>query len=108
MKQEVIKKLVEANIFNQKDITEIEYNNKSESDKLYLSFREPGYYGEYQTKYWQVDTKGLTPEEIDLLLKTDQTKNIRTIKNIAIFFAVLAGISLAVSIVSAISIANLF
>lgn len=58
--------------------------------------------------YGQIDTKGLTPEEINLLLKIDQTQNIRSIKNMATFFVVLTVISLVISIISAVSVASMF
>jgi len=36
--------------------------------------------------YHIIDEKGLTPEEINMLLLAKQTKFIRTIKNIALFY----------------------
>lgn len=103
MQQEVIKKLVKLDIFGKEDITETEYNN-NKNDKTYLSFQEPGNYGEYNEVYWRVDTRGLTPDDIDLLLKIDQAKNIRTIKNAAIFFVALSVISIVISIIGAVSL----
>lgn len=105
MKQEVIDELVEVGVFNRNAIEEDEYTKHSSTEGNLLYHTTDFEWGKY---FWKTDTKGLTHEEIDLLLKIDQTKNIRTIKNVAIFFAVLTAISLAISIIGATSIASLF
>lgn len=108
MNKKIMQDLIDLNVFTSKAIDEQEYKNVlvGEKDTRYI-YRE-NVNSEGHKWYEQIDTNNLSDQEIQMLLATSKTKNIRTVKNIAIFFAVLAGISLAVSIVSAISIANLF
>lgn len=94
--------LAKLNIINKE---KLDYNaNVLEKDIVY---EENNSITNENSKY-KVILDGITDEDLPLMIMVEQLKNIRTIKNIAIFFAVLAGISLAASIVSAISIANLF
>lgn len=110
MKQKIIDKLIEIDLFGKTSVSEEEFNKHSEIEDnfLYYTTKFDCGNGTVETEYWRIDTKDLTPEEIDLLLKIDQTKNIRTIKNVAIFFVILTVISLIISIISAVSTVNMF
>lgn len=110
MKQEVIDKLVEVGLFDTVSITKEEFNKHSEMENNFLYYTTEFEWGtdNIETRYWQTDTKGLTPEEIDLLLKIKQTQDIGTIKKASIFFVTLSVISIVISIIGAVSIANMF
>lgn len=100
--------LIDLNVFTSKAISEQEYQNafNGEKDTRYI-YRE-NVNSEGHKWYEQIDTNNLSAQDIQMLLTTSKAKNIRTIKTVAIFFAVLTVISIAISIISAISIANLF
>lgn len=108
MNKQIMQNLIDLNIFTSKAVSEQEYKNalNEEKDERYI-YRE-NVNSEGHKWYEQIDTNNLSDQDIQMLLTTSKNKNIRTIKNVAIFFAVLTGISLVISIISAISIANLF
>lgn len=109
MKKQIIDGLIELGIFTAKYLSKDEYESLSQNDTskehLYMCIRCGD---ENETKlYKQIDTKGLTEEEAKLLLEIDRTKNIRSIKTMAIFFVVLTLISIAIAIWSGLSIASM-
>lgn len=92
-----INDLVEFGIFQSKPLSKEEYEKLSNnnSNKIYLS----GSYNndldnEFTNYYKEIDTNGLTIEEIELQLSIERTKNIKLIKNMIIFFFILTVISL--------------
>lgn len=103
MSENIIEGLIELGIFDSKFLNEDDYvdaiKNKDNVNIVYVQ-------GNYGGK--QVNTKGLTDEEIRLLLDIDKTKNIRSIKRMITFFVVLTSISIIISIVSGLSIVNLY
>lgn len=113
MNKQIIDELVELEIFNSKILTKDQYNefsqNNTEDDMLYLSGQyDYGEEGSDINKWFkQIDTKGLSNEEIKLLLEIDRTKNIRSIKKMAIFFVVLTLVSIVIAIWSGTSIASM-
>ena len=111
MNKQIIKNLVELEIFNSNSLTEKEYaeasSAKSDGNFIYLTNEIELANGEARKFYKQIDTKGLTEEEIKLLLEIDRTKNIRSIKKMAIFFVVLTLISVVIAIWSGASIASM-
>ena len=101
MKKQTIDGLIELGIFTAEYLSKDKYESLSQND---IQFGD-----ENEAKlYKQIDTKGLTEEEVKLLLEIDRTKNIRSIKTMAIFFVVLTLISIAIAIWSGLSIVSLF
>lgn len=109
MHKKIIESLVDLQVFDLKIISakdfDLQKQENTSADTIYLH-EDTDYYGDKIIK--QIDTKGLSNEEIKLLLDIDRTKNIRSIKNMIIFFVVLAVISIIISIWSGISLASLF
>lgn len=109
MHKKIIESLADLQVFDLKIISEKDFDlqkqENTSADTIYLH-EGADYYGDKIIK--QIDTKGLSNEEIKLLLDIDRTKNIRSIKNMIIFFVVLAVISIIISIWSGISLASLF
>lgn len=103
MNRDIIDGLVELEVFGSKFLSEDDYTNAPKDDNNTDIIYVPCSYGGKQ-----IDTKGLTNEEIKLLLEIDRTKNIRSIKKMAIFFVVLTLISIVIAIWSGASIASLY
>lgn len=110
MKQEVIDKLVEIEFFNKTSVSEEEYNKyyKIDDGIMYYKSEYKWSNGNVEKYFWKTDTRDLTPEEIDLLLKIKQTQDIGTIKKASIFFVTLSVISIVISIIGAVNIASIF
>lgn len=108
MNIQIMQDLIDLNIFTSKAVTEQEYQNALNGEKNTRYIYRENVNSEGHKWFERVDTNNLSEQEIQLLLVTTKTKNIRTIKNVAIFFAVLTAISLAISIIGATSIANMF
>lgn len=102
MNRNIIDGLVELEVFDSKFLSEDDYANASKDDSNTNIIYVPCSYGGKQ-----IDTKGLSNEEIKLLLEIDRTKNIRSIKKMAIFFVVLTLISIVIAIWSGASIASM-
>lgn len=106
MNKDIIVKLSKLNILETTTLSDIEYKTRTNNDRyVYVDALD---YGKTDYNYRRIDTKGLTGEEIDLLLKIDQTKNIRAIKNMAVFFVTLTVISIIVYIIGAVNIINFY
>ncbi len=111
MNKKIIDELVELEIYSSKSLTEEEYNqqakDKEQSDFVYSS-GSINFSNSNSTKWFkQIDTKGLTNEEIKLLLEIDKTKNVRSIKKMVTFFVVLTLVSIVIAIWSGASIASM-
>ena len=111
MNKKIIDELVELEIYSSKSLTEEEFNQQAKDNKqgeFVYSSGSINFVDGNSTKWFkQIDTKGLSNEEIKLLLEIDRTKNIRSIKKMAIFFVVLTLISVAIAIWSGASIASM-
>lgn len=111
MNKKIIDELVELEIYSSKSLTEEEYNQQAKDDRqdnFVYSSGGINFSDGNSTKWFkQIDTKGLSNEEIKLLLEIDRTKNIRSIKKMAIFFVVLTLISIVIAIWSGTSIASM-
>ena len=103
MSENIIEGLIELGIFDSKFLSEDGYieaiKNNNDTNTVYIQCNYGGK---------QVNTKGLTNDDIQLLLNIDKTKNIRSIKRMITFFVILTSISIIISILSGISIANLY
>lgn len=108
MNNEIIKELVELGIYDSKNLSEEEYNNLSKSNTNSSLIYITGYYegdNDDSNKYFkEIDTKGLTVEDIKLQLEIDKAKNIRSIKNMVMFFVVITVISLVVMFLGGMSL----
>lgn len=94
MNNKIIKQLITLGIYDSRRITEEEYKEQSqknteESPYIYMVEENNGY-----NIYNKVDTKGLTPEEVELQLEIDRTKNVRSIKHMVCFFVILTVLSI--------------
>lgn len=111
MNDKIIDKLVEMEVFSYKRLTEEEFKNESTNNNDPSIIYKSGSYknsDETEMKWFRrIDTKGLSNEEIQILLALDRTENIRSIKKMIIFFVVLAVISIIISIWSGASIASM-
>lgn len=108
MNNEIIKELVELGIYDSKNLSEEEYNNLLKSNTNSSLIYITGYYegdNDDSNKYFkEIDTKGLTVEDIKLQLEIDKAKNIRSIKNMVMFFVVITVISLVVMFLGGMSL----
>lgn len=93
MNRDIIDGLVELEVFDSKFLSEDDYTNAPKDDNNTDIIYVPCSYGGKQ-----IDTKGLSNEEIRLLLEIDRTKNIRSTKKMVAFFVVLAVISVIITI----------
>lgn len=110
MNNKIIEDLVELGIYKSKTLSEEDYNKLSQ-DKTNDSFMYiTGYYEggneDYNKYFEEIDTNGLTQEDVKLQLEIDRTKNIRSIKSMVTFFVVLTVISLIVMFFFGMSIAD--
>lgn len=102
MNRNIIDGLVELEVFDSKFLSEDDYANAPKDDSNTDIIYVPCSYGGKQ-----IDTKGLSNEEIKLLLEIDRTKNIRSIKKMVTFFVVLTLFSIVIAIWSGASIASM-
>ena len=98
MNNKIIEDLVELGIYNSKILSEEDYNNLSKNntnDSLtYIAGHYEGGNEDYNKYFKEIDTKGLTPDDVRLLLEIDRTKNIKSIKSMITFFVVITVIAL--------------
>lgn len=106
MNNKMIEDLVELGIYNSKTLSEEDYNNLSKSNTnsslTYITGCYEGGNNEYSTYFKEIDTKGLTPDDVRLQLEIDRTRNIKSIKNMVTFFIVITIIVLIVVLLSGI------
>ena len=98
MNNKIIEDLVELGIYNSKILSEEDYNNLSKNntnDSLtYIAGHYEGGNEDYNKYFKEIDTKGLTLDDVRLQLEVDRTKNIKSIKSMITFFVVITVIAL--------------
>jgi len=98
MDHKIIEDLVELGIYNSKSLTEEDYSalskNNTNNSLNYITGHYEGGNEDYNKYFKEIDTKGLSLDEVKLQLEIDRAKNIRSIKNILLFFVVLIVVSL--------------
>lgn len=98
MNSKIVEDLVELGIYNSKDLSEEEYNNLSKnntnSSLNYITGQYEGGNDDYNKYFKEIDTKGLTPDDVRLQLEINRTKNIKSIKSMVTFFVVITVIAL--------------
>ena len=98
MNNKIIEDLVELGIYNSKTLSEEDYNNLSKnntnSSLTYITGHYEGGNDDYNKYFKEIDTKGLTPDDVRLQLEIDRTKNIKSIKSMVTFFVVITVIAL--------------
>ena len=108
MNDKIIKDLVELEIYSSKTLSKENFDNlsKNNTDSSLIYKVDCYEYGnENCNKYYkEINTHGLTEEDVKLQLEIDRTKNIRSIKNIATFFVVLTIISIVIMFFGGISL----
>lgn len=90
MNNQIVEGLINLGIFNSKSISESDYQklSKENTDSRFVYLKgkiEDGLAGNPEW-FKQVDTNNLSENEINLLLKISQTQNIKTIKNVLLFY----------------------
>ena len=100
MNNKIIEDLVELGIYNSKTLSEEDYNNLSKnntnSSLTYITGHYEGGNDDYSKYYKEINTKGLTEEDVKLQLEIDRTKNIRSIKSMITFFVVITVIGMII------------
>ncbi len=103
MNNHIIDELIELKIFSYKPLFEEEYNDlKDKSDKS-LIYQEGKFdlgNGQYSKWYKEINTHGLSENDIMLELAIMRTKTTKSIKSMVSFFVVLTVISMIVSVIS--------
>lgn len=99
MNSKIVEGLLELGLYTYEPLQKEEYEAKSteETDKIYITGKDDSGYQWYR----EVDTKGLSTEEIKLLLEIDRTQNVRKIRKSVTFFVVLTIISICIGIIGA-------
>ena len=100
MNNKIIEDLVELGIYNSKTLSEEDYHNLSKSNTnnsfTYITGHYDGGNEDYNKYFKEINTNGLTEEDVKLQLEIDRTKNIRSIKSMVTFFVVLTVIGMIV------------
>lgn len=93
MNNKIIEDLVELGVFNSRTLSAEDYNNLSKNNinnsLTYITGHYEGGNEDCNKYYKEIDTKGLTEEEVKLQLEIDRTENIRSIKSMITFFVVM-------------------
>lgn len=92
MNNKIIEDLAKLGIYKSKNLSEKEYNNLSKNNTdnslIYINGCYEGGSESYNKYYKEINTKGLTLDDIKLQLEVERTKDIRFIKNAVIVLAV--------------------
>lgn len=100
MNNKIIEDLVELDVYDSTELSKEEYNNLITNNKNKNIFYITGCYdydnADCNKYYKEIDTKGLSIEDVKLKLEIDRTKNIRSIKSMVKFFVVLTIISMII------------
>ena len=108
MNNKIIEDLVELGVYNSKTLTEEEYNSLSKGNMddslVYIVGNYESGNEDYSKYYKEINTNGLTGEDVKLQLEIDRTKNIRSIKSMVTFFVVITVISMIVMFFGGMSI----
>lgn len=90
MNNQIIEGLINLGIFNSKSISKSEYEKLSKDNTdtsfIYLHGKSDDNFADNPEWFKQVDTNNLSENEISLLLKINQAQNIKTIKNVLLFY----------------------
>ena len=108
MNNKIIEDLVELGVYNSKTLTEEEYNSLSKGNTddslVYIVGNYESGNEDYSKYYKEINTNGMTDEDIKLQLEIDRTKNIRSIKSMITFFVVITVIGMIVMFFGGMSI----
>ena len=108
MNNKIIEDLVELGVYNSKTLTEEEYNSLSKGNTddslVYIVGNYESGNEDYSKYYKEINTNGMTDEDIKLQLEIDRTKNIRSIKSMVTFFVVITVIGMIVMFFGGMSI----
>lgn len=103
MNNNVIDELIELEVFSYKSLSEEEYNDlKDKSDESFI-YQEGKFNlgnGQYSKWYKEINTHGLSENDIMLELAIMRTKTTKSIKSMVSFFVVLTVISMIISAIS--------
>ena len=102
MNNQIVEGLISLGIFGWKSILKSDYQKLSKENTdsrfIYLSGKsEDGFAGNPEW-FKQVDTNNLSENDINLLLKISQAQNIKTIKNVLLFYFGITVICLLIAI----------
>ena len=110
MNNKIIEDLVELGIYNSKTLSEEDYNKLSKDNTnkslMYMSGHYEGGNEDYNKYYKEINTNGMTDEDVKLQLEIDRTKNIRSIKSMVTFFVVITVIALIAAFFFGISLSD--
>ena len=108
MNNKIIEDLVELGIYNSKTLSEEDYNKLSKDNTneslMYITGHYEGGNEDYNKYYKEINTNGMTDEDVKLQLEIDRTKNIRSIKSMVTFFVVITVIGMIVMFFGGMSI----
>lgn len=100
MNNKIIEDLVELGIYNSKTLSEEDYNKLSQDNTnkslMYITGHYEGGNEDCNKYYKEINTNGMTDEDVKIQLEIDRTKNIRSIKSMITFFVVLTVINMIV------------
>lgn len=101
MNNNIIEDLVKLGIYSSKTISEEQYNKCSKNNNndsfIYITGRHEGGNSNYNKYYKEINTKGMTIDDIKLQLEVNRTKNINSIKNMVMFFVIVAVIAMVLA-----------
>lgn len=102
MNNQIVEGLISLGIFSSKSISESDYQklSKENADSRFVYLSEKSDDGLAGNPEWfkQVDTNNLSENEINLLLKISQAQNIKTIKNVLLFYFGITVVCLLIAI----------
>lgn len=106
MNNKTIEKLVELDVYTARALSEEKYNNLSnnntEDSLIYISGKQ----GDGSKYFKEINTKGMSVDDVKLQLEIDRTKYVRSIKAMVTFFVVIAVIAILFAIFNAVSASN--
>lgn len=99
MNNKIIEDLVELGVYTSKSLQKEEFEELSaintDNSLLYITGSYNDDYDNENNRYYkEIDTKGLSIEEVRLQLDIERTKNIKSIKSMVTFFVILTVIAL--------------
>ena len=112
MNNKIIEDLVEFGIYDSKTLSEEDYNNLSKNNTneslIYITGHYEGGNEDYNKYFKEIDTKGLSINDVKLQLEIDRTKHIKSIKGMVTFFVVLTIIAMIAMFFLGISLSEVF
>lgn len=92
MSNKILEELVRLGIYSSKMLSEEDYNKllqtKPNNSLIYISGRYDGVIEERSKYFKEINTNGLTPDDVKLQLEIDKIKMIKSIKNMLTFFII--------------------